>query len=51
MRNVAVLVVVLVVVVLLLNGCGVDGAPERPGAPAAGLSLSGHAVVGVKTGL
>lgn len=51
MRNTLVIVAVVVVLILVLNACGVDGAPERPGAPAAGVSISGEAVVGVQTGL
>ena len=50
MRNTILIAVVVVVLILLLNGCGVDGAPERPG-PAAGVSVSGHAVMGVQTEL
>lgn len=51
MRNTLVIVAVVVVLILVLNACGVDGPPERPGAPAAGVSISGEAVVGVQTRL
>lgn len=54
MKNPATLVGTVAVILLVLNGCGVDGPPERPGAAVAqdtGVRLSGHAVIGGKFGL
>ncbi|WCR11439.1 hypothetical protein JHW45_03295 [Paracoccus stylophorae] len=43
------------IAVLTLAGCGVDGPPERPAAPAtppkSGVAISGHATMGVITEL
>ncbi|WP_169308808.1 hypothetical protein [Paracoccus gahaiensis] len=55
MRNVTILVAVVVVVVLLLTGCGVDGAPQRPVEKPLqqqmGVTLSGDARIGVSAQL
>ena len=44
----------LLVAALTLSACGVDGAPRRPAAkpePQSGVTISGHATVGVVTEL
>lgn len=55
MRNVGILAVVVVVVVLLLTGCGVDGAPQRPVEKPLqqqmGVSIGGDARIGVSAQL
>ena len=55
MRNITILVAVVVVVVLLLTGCGVDGAPqrppERPLQQQMGVSIGGDARIGVAASL
>ena len=56
MRNTILIAVVVVVLILVLNGCGVDGPPERPAAapktaPKSNISISGHATMGVITEL
>lgn len=38
---------VLFLALLTLMGCGVDGPPIKPDAPAIGLSITGRAEVGV----
>ncbi|MBC9247847.1 argininosuccinate lyase [Paracoccus sp. 11-3] len=47
--------VVAAAVVMVLQGCGVDGPPERPAAPAtapkSNVSISGYGVMGVQTEL
>lgn len=37
----------IIIIALLLGACGADGAPERPGAKPAGVTLSGEARAGV----
>lgn len=57
MRGVSLVVVAVIVIVLLLvlQGCGVDGPPERPAAPTtapkSNVSISGYGVMGVQTEL
>ncbi|MFN3278855.1 MULTISPECIES: argininosuccinate lyase [Paracoccus] len=55
MRNIVIIVVVLVVAAVVLSGCGVDGAPQRPVEKPLqqqmGVSVSGDARFGVSANL